>query len=74
MPELLTQSCNDYIKIVIKLCYDNNKRLILKFKRTSSHKFPLFNTTKYTKDLEKAYKEIYDLFVKNQSPKNIYIT
>ncbi len=74
MPELVAQSYDDYIKIAIELCHDHNQRSVLKSKLTHNHKFPLFHTTKYTKDLEKAYKEIYDLFIKNQSPKNIYIT
>jgi predicted O-linked N-acetylglucosamine transferase (SPINDLY family) len=74
IPELVKQNIKDYEDFAIHLANNPSvlkeikKKLLLSIKNSNA-----FNTKIYTKNLEKAYKQIYDLNHKNLMPENIYI-
>ena len=59
MPELITTKINDYENLAIKL--GNDKSFLNKIKnkiKTNINKNLLFNSIKFTKDLENIYKKL----------------
>jgi predicted O-linked N-acetylglucosamine transferase (SPINDLY family) len=74
IPELIKQNMKDYEDYAIYLANypsalkEIKKKLLLSIKNSNT-----FNTKIYTQNLEKAYKQIYDLHHKNLMPENIYI-
>jgi len=74
LPELITQTSLEYEQLAIELGHNQNK-LDEIAEKLKANKFTttLFDTTLFTKDLEKAYRSIYDLHTTGESPKNIVI-
>ena len=59
MPELITTKIDDYENLAIKLGNDKTYLNEIKNKiRTNINKNPLFNSVKFTKDLENIYKKL----------------
>ena len=82
LPELITHSPKEYEDLAVRLAtkpYTLNPttkwqasliRLKLISKRLSE---PLFNTQKFTKNIEKAYSAIYKNYISNRKPRQIVI-
>jgi protein O-GlcNAc transferase len=72
LPELLTKSLDEYEKLAVSLAKDTDrlKALKTKLKRNIKTK-PLFDTPKYTRGLEKAYRIMYKRFLEGKTPINI---
>jgi len=74
MSELITENIKDYENLAIHLANNPEKLKEIKEKLiSSSKKSNTFNAKIYTKNLEKAYKLIYENHSQNLVPKNIYI-
>jgi len=74
MNELIAKNLKEYEEIAIKLGNDNQKIKELKIKiKENSIRLDLFNTSKYTKNIELAYIKIYDLYQNNIECKNLII-
>jgi predicted O-linked N-acetylglucosamine transferase (SPINDLY family) len=74
VPELITSNINDYEDFAIYLANSPEKLKEIKDKLHHSIKSTnTFNTKIYTKNLEKAYQQIYDRYHRNLMPENIYI-
>jgi len=74
IPELITSNIEDYENSAINLGNNPQKLKEIKKKLLSSVKNSnTFNTKIYTKNLEKAYQQIYDNYHQNLAPENIYI-
>ena len=74
IPELITSNINDYEDFAIYLANSPEKLKEIKDKLHHSIKSTnTFNTKIYTKNLEKAYQQIYDRYHRNLMPENIYI-
>lgn len=71
---LVTHNFSEYEKLAINLA--NNSLLLLNIKqelKDNISDFPLFDTTLYIENLEKAYQLAFNKLVYNQDPSNIYI-
>ena len=74
IPELITSNTEDYENFAINLANNPEKLKEIKEKLLSSVKNSnTFNTKIYTKNLEKAYQQIYENYHQNLAPENIYI-
>ena len=61
VPELITYNHKDYKNLAIKLCDDRKLYSDIKSKIKSNKKTaPLFNTERFTKDLENIYMELFN--------------
>jgi len=74
IPELITSNIEDYENFAINLANNPEKLKEIKEKLLSAVKNSnTFNTKIYTKNLEKAYQQIYENYHQNLAPENIYI-
>jgi predicted O-linked N-acetylglucosamine transferase (SPINDLY family) len=74
MPELVMENIEDYENYALYL--NNNPENLKKVKEKlilSVNKSKGFDIQTYVKDLEKAYKKIYDNYQKKLLPENVYI-
>ncbi len=75
MDELVSKNIEEYKKKAIDL--GNNAKKLLKIKEKIKNKNVeknLFNSKIYTQNLEKAYKQIYEIKINNLDNKDFYIT
>jgi protein O-GlcNAc transferase len=74
LPELVTNSFEEYEKLAIELALNPQKLKNIKNKLDSNIKTaPLFDTPVYTKNLESAYKKMYERYQSDQKPDHIYV-
>ena len=75
IPELITATEEEYEALALSLATNSEKLSLIKKKligkRTSA---PLFDTETYTKDLEKAYTQVYKRYVDGLPPKECKIS
>ena len=75
VPELITTSEKEYEALALSLAMNPEKLSLIKKKladkRTSA---PLFDTETYTKNLEKAYTQVYERYTQGLSPTEIKIS
>ena len=72
--QMVTSSFNEYYNLACDLISNRNKLLSIKNKlKENKLKKSLFNSEEYTKNLEKAYKEVYENKLKKLPSKNIYL-
>jgi predicted O-linked N-acetylglucosamine transferase (SPINDLY family) len=74
MPELVMENIEDYEAYALYL--NNNPENLKKIKEKlilSVNKSQGFNIQTYVKDLEKAYKKVYENYQKKLLPENVYI-
>ena len=73
LPELITYSSSEYESLAIELALNPTKLNQLKNKVIKNRSTTrLFDTPNFTKNLETAYQQIYDLYLSGEPPKNIY--
>ena len=74
LPELITSTPQAYEALAIELASNPEKLLSLKQKLASNRlTTPLFDTPQFTKDLERAYVQMYEQYQADLLPKNIVI-
>jgi predicted O-linked N-acetylglucosamine transferase (SPINDLY family) len=74
LPEMVTITLEEYVSVAIKLA--TNQQEILKIKHKLSRNVlssSLYNTRKFSKDLENAYLQIYENVKKKKKPCHIYV-
>jgi len=74
LPELITTTQNEYVESAINLATNPARLRIIKDK-LNKNKFnsDLFNTTKFTKNIEAAFTMVYERYHANLKPDNIYL-
>jgi len=74
MPELITNTSEDYENLALSLAKDPEKlssvRLLLTLKRINSD---LFDVATFTVDLENSYRKIYQRYIEGKDPDVIYV-
>lgn len=70
--ELIAYTAEEYEKIVVHLA-ENKKELQNIKNKIKLNKKSLSDVNTYTHNLEKAYYKIYQMYLDNEKPKNIYI-
>ena len=74
LPQLTTRSAKEYEALAISLAKDPKK--IKKIRESiiiNRKSYPLFNTQRFTANLEKAYEKVWDNYSKGGKPKNITV-
>jgi len=74
MPELITGNISQYEKKLVELAV--NPDLLLKTKEcvlANRLTSPLFDTPRYTKNIEKGYKEMWEIYMNGELPRQIEI-
>jgi predicted O-linked N-acetylglucosamine transferase (SPINDLY family) len=74
LPELITYSREEFEALAIKLAVDTGALEKIKAKLRNQYlTSPLFDTSRYTKNLETAYHKIYMAYSSGLKPSNVYI-
>ena len=74
MPELITESQEEYEELAIELATSPDKLNAIKDKlQVKLISSPLYNTPLYTKHLEAAYLEMYERYQERLEPEHIYV-
>ena len=74
LPELITENEKEYEALILDLASNSDKLLKIKEKlRVNRLSQPLFDTELYTKNLEKAYLQVYKNYIDGKSPQTIYV-
>ena len=73
LPELITQSTDEYVSRAIELA--NNRQKLISIKRVlheNRSTSPLFNILRFVKDIESSYQKIYHRYHSGLPPDHIY--
>jgi len=74
LPELITNSLEEYESLAIELATNPDKLKAIKDKLASNlTTAPLFDTKRFTKNLESAYTKMYERSQKGLEPDHIYV-
>jgi predicted O-linked N-acetylglucosamine transferase (SPINDLY family) len=72
LPELIAQSLEEYESLAIDLVHNSGKLHMIREKIAKNRLVePLFDTPRFTRSLEKAYKEMREIFVAGGRPRQI---
>jgi predicted O-linked N-acetylglucosamine transferase (SPINDLY family) len=74
LPELIAQTLEEYESLAIDLVHKSGKLHMIRQKIMKNRLVePLFDTPRFTKNLEKAYKEMWKIFMADESPRQIEV-
>ncbi len=74
LPELITPTIDDYYHLALHLATHPQKLLALRHKLLAhKHKFPLFDTARFTHNLETAYLTAWHRYLKGQPPRSFQV-
>jgi predicted O-linked N-acetylglucosamine transferase (SPINDLY family) len=74
LPELITSTPQAYEALAIEIAKNPEKLAALKQKLASNRlTTPLFDTPQFTKDLERAYVQIYERYQDDLSPEHLFV-
>ena len=75
LPELITQTEQEYEALIIELATNPHQLAAIKQKLKQNRlTTPFFNTELFTKHLEDGYQQAYQLYFDNKKPKAIYVS
>jgi protein O-GlcNAc transferase len=74
LPDLITHSLEEYEALAVRLAQDRGELQTIR-QRLAKNRLtePLFDTPRFVRNLEKAYKQMYEIFVAGERPKQIEI-
>jgi len=74
LKQLIARNLKEYEQIAVAIASTPSRAKQLTNKILNNKKtFPLFDTEKFTKNLEDGYKTVWEIYKENQKPKNIYV-
>ena len=74
LPELITNTQEEYEALAIELAMDSKKLADIRLKLANNRlTTPLFNTPLFTKNLESAYNKMYECYQNDMEPDHILI-
>ena len=74
LPELITHTLEEYESLAIDLAHNPGKLQMIRQKIVENRLAgPLFDTPRFTRDLEKSYKKMWEIFVAGERPRQIGI-
>lgn len=75
LPELITNSAEDYEQLALELARDSQKLATLKTKLAGlKDDTPLFDTERFTRNLEAAYAQAYQRYFDGEAPAHITVS
>jgi predicted O-linked N-acetylglucosamine transferase (SPINDLY family) len=74
LPELITHSLEEYESLAVRLARNPGELIVLR-QKLSKHRLtePLFDTPRFVKNLEKAYEQMWTLFLNKELPQLIEV-
>jgi protein O-GlcNAc transferase len=74
LPELITETLEEYEALAVKLGSNPNDLKAIR-KKLSKHRQtkPLFDTPRFTRDLESVYKQFWKIFILGEKPRQIAV-
>jgi predicted O-linked N-acetylglucosamine transferase (SPINDLY family) len=74
MRELITKTKEEYVNLAVKLATDPDRYKKIREKLAENRlKAPLFDTKRFSRNLEKAYEEVWKNYLSGKKPKDILI-
>lgn len=74
LPELITQSLEEYEELALKLAQNPSLLASLKDKLARNrNSYPLFNTKRFTRHIEAAYTTMWNLYKKRETPQDFAV-
>jgi predicted O-linked N-acetylglucosamine transferase (SPINDLY family) len=74
LPELITTSGDDYEQLALDLATNPEKLSAIKLRlNTERDNSVLFNTGQFTKDIETAYRRMYDRYFDGENPAHLFV-
>lgn len=74
LPELITQTLEEYKSLAINLAHNPDKLQKIRKKIAKNRlEKPLFDTPGFTRNIEKAYQEMWKIFVAGEKPRRILL-
>jgi protein O-GlcNAc transferase len=74
LPELVTKTLSDYERLAVHLAVNGDYLEKIKNKLAENRKHaPLFDTVKFTENLEKAYKKMWQIYESGEKPRQIEV-
>jgi len=74
LPELITNNAKNYETLILDLASTPDKLTKIKKKLSINRlSYPLFDSEKYTKNLENGYEQTYQNYINKRKPKTIYL-
>ncbi len=75
LPELITQSLEEYQALAVRLAKNPEELKALKKKLEKNRVTePLFDTPRFVKNLERAYKEIWNIYMAGEEPRTVHVS
>jgi protein O-GlcNAc transferase len=74
LPELITHSLEEYEELAVRLAGNPNELQAIRRKLAENLLAkPLFDTPRFVKNLEKAYKRMWEIFLAGEKPQQIQV-
>ncbi len=74
LPELITTNERDYEELALDLATNPKRLETIKAKLTvNKENTPVFDTERFTRNIETAYTQIYSRYFAAETPENLYI-
>ena len=71
---MIVHSIEEYEALAVRLAHNPGELQTIRQKLTKNLSTePLFDTPRFTKNLEKAYKEMWEIFIACESPRQIEV-
>ena len=72
LPELITHSLAEYENLAVYLAHNDSNLRVIKQKLAKNRTAePLFDTPRFARNIEKAYKNMWNIFMAGESPRRI---
>jgi predicted O-linked N-acetylglucosamine transferase (SPINDLY family) len=69
MPELITESLQDYERLAVALAAEPARLQLLRRKLAGNrHTMPLFDTSRFTRNMETIYSRMWESWQRNERP------
>jgi predicted O-linked N-acetylglucosamine transferase (SPINDLY family) len=74
LPELVTYNLKEYEKLAVRLAHNSDQLDVIRRKLEKNRSVkPLFDTTRFVRNLERAYKEMWEIFLAGKRPRQIEV-
>ena len=71
LPELITHDLKQYKDLAVHLATSEQLEIIRSKVKKNRHSSPLFDTRRFVRNLENAYKQIWDIYIQGREPRQI---
>jgi predicted O-linked N-acetylglucosamine transferase (SPINDLY family) len=74
LPELITRDLDEYKHLAIRLANDRNQLQTISDKLAKNRSVePLFDTPRFVRNLEKAFKKMWEIYLSGERPRQIAV-